>query len=132
MVFYKKNGDRGEPMPIYEYQAVRPDRGCDQCKRGFEILQGISEDTLSECPSCQQAVRKLISRCHAAVIETSEESLKKESQITEYEKAGMWSHAAELADKHSEKTKDKALKTRALEDYRKAGYDVDRWSGGDE
>ena len=119
-------------MPIYEYQAVRPDRGCDQCKRGFEILQGISEDTLSECPSCQEAVRKLISRCHAAVIETSEESLKKESQITEYEKTGMWSHAAELADKYSEKTKDKALKTRALEDYRKAGYDVDRWSGGDE
>lgn len=37
----------------------------------------------------------------------------------------MWSHAAELADKHSEKIKDKGLKTRALDDYKKAGYDVD-------
>ncbi len=119
-------------MPIYEYQAIRPDQGCDKCREGFEILQGISDDTLSECPSCHQAVRKLISRCYAAVIEASEEGIKAESQITEYEKAGMWSHAAELADKYSEKTKDKTMKTRALEDYKKAGYDVDRWSGGDE
>ena len=36
----------------------------------------------------------------------------------------MWSHAAELADKHSEKTQDKGLKTRALENYKKAGYDT--------
>jgi hypothetical protein len=28
-----------------------------------------------------------------------------------------------LADKHSEKTKDKGLKVRALENYKKAGYD---------
>jgi hypothetical protein len=27
--------------------------------------------------------------------------------------------------------KDKALKIRALEDYRKSGYDIDRWSGGE-
>ena len=37
----------------------------------------------------------------------------------------MWSHAAELADKQSEKTKDKGLKTRAIENYKKAGYDAD-------
>jgi hypothetical protein len=40
----------------------------------------------------------------------------------------MWSHAAELADKHSEKTKDKSLRMRALDDYKKAGYDVDTLS----
>ena len=119
-------------MPIYEYQANRPDRGCDYCTKVFEILQDISENTLSECPSCRQAVRKLISRCHAAIIETSDEAVRTESQIGDYEKAGMWSHAAELADKYSEKTEDKALKTRALDDYRKAGYDIDRWSGGDD
>jgi hypothetical protein len=38
----------------------------------------------------------------------------------------MWSHAAELADKHSETTGDGSLKTRALDNYKKAGYDVDR------
>ena len=37
----------------------------------------------------------------------------------------MWSHAAELADTHSEKTKDKGLKNRALDNYKKAGYDAD-------
>jgi hypothetical protein len=37
----------------------------------------------------------------------------------------MWSHAAELADTHAEKIKDKNLKTRALENYKKAGYDAD-------
>jgi hypothetical protein len=41
------------------------------------------------------------------------------------EKSGMWSHAAELADKHSENINDKSLKTRALENYKKAGYRTD-------
>jgi len=121
----------GDHVPIYEYQAVQPERGCDRCRRIFEVIQGISEPPLEECPFCHQEIRRLISRCHAAVIEQSEESLKTERQIKEYEQAGMWSHAAELADKYSEKTKDRAMKTRALEDYRKAGYDVDRWSGGE-
>ena len=40
----------------------------------------------------------------------------------------MWSHAAELADKQSEKTRDKNLKTRALENYKQAGYDADALS----
>ena len=47
-----------------------------------------------------------------------------EKSIKEYEKEGMWSHAAELADKHSEKTKDQDLKIRALDNYKKAGYDA--------
>jgi hypothetical protein len=59
------------------------------------------------------------------MVEASGEQTRLEKRITEYEKAGMWSHAAELADKHSERTKDRNLKTRALEDYKMAGYDVD-------
>ena len=58
-------------------------------------------------------------------METSEEHVSVSNKITEYEKSGMWSHAAELADKHSENIKDKSLKTRALENYKKAGYDAD-------
>jgi len=52
-----------------------------------------------------------------------------EKEIKEYERAGMWSHAAELADSHSEKTKDKGLKLRALDNYKKAGYDADSLAG---
>ena len=47
--------------------------------------------------------------------------------LKEYEKEGKWSHAAELADKEAEKTKRKDLKTRALEDYKKAGYNFDKY-----
>jgi hypothetical protein len=58
-------------------------------------------------------------------METSEEHVSVSNKITEYEKSGMWSHAAELADKHSENIKDKSLKIRALENYKKAGYRSD-------
>ena len=112
-------------MPIYEYQAVNPDRACPKCSEVFEILQGVRESPLSVCPQCGKKVKKIISWCHAAVTGTSEEALGVERKIKDYEQVGMWSHAAELADKHSEKTKDKGLKMRALDNYKKAGYDAD-------
>jgi len=34
----------------------------------------------------------------------------------------MYSHAAELADKEAERTSREDLKTRALDNYKKAGY----------
>ncbi len=67
----------------------------------------------------------MISWCRAAIMETSDEHLNVERKIKNYEQAGMWSHAAELADKHSEKVKDKGLKMRALDNYKRAGYDAD-------
>ena len=62
-------------------------------------------------------------------METPEEQVKVKKKIKEYESSGMWSHAAELADKHSEKTKDKSLKLRALDNYKKAGYNTDSLAG---
>ncbi len=112
-------------MPIYEYEPLNPKKSCPECINRFEIIQGIDEEPLSRCPKCGQKVRKIISWCRAAVIETSDEHLRVEKKITEYEQQGMWSHAAELADKHSEKVKDKGIKTRALDNYKKAGYDAD-------
>ncbi len=50
-----------------------------------------------------------------------------DKKIKEYEKEGKWSHAAELADKEAEKTKREDLKTRALENYKKAGYNFDKY-----
>jgi hypothetical protein len=73
-------------------------------------------------------VRKVMSRCRAAISEGAEDSVRVEKKIKDYESSGMWSHAAELADKRSEKTKDKSLRMRALDDYKKAGYDVDTLS----
>ncbi len=115
-------------MPIYEYQAVDSGNACNKCRRPFEVLQFLREPPLITCPDCGRAVRKLISWCRAAVCEIPEESVQVEKKVKEYETSGMWSHAAELADKHSEKVKDKSLKMRALDNYRKAGYDVDTLS----
>ncbi len=112
-------------MPIYEYQAVARNRSCPKCKDGFEVLQRVSERPLSSCPECGKRVKKVISWCRAAIMETSDEHLNVERKIKNYEQAGMWSHAAELADKHSEKVKDKGLKMRALDNYKRAGYDAD-------
>lgn len=112
-------------MPIYEYQALNRKGACHKCKETFEVFQGIHEEPLSSCPYCGKKVKKVISWSHAAVMETPDEHVRAEKKIKEYEKSGMWSHAAELADKHSEKTKDRDLKTRALENYKKAGYDAD-------
>ena len=112
-------------MPIYEYQAAKQDQACRFCIDPFEVLQGLHEERLSTCPECGREVVRIISWCRAAVMEASEEDVRVSRTIKEYENTGMWSHAAELADKHSEKTKDTSLKTRALDNYRKAGYDLD-------
>ena len=111
-------------MPIYEYESKKPGKGCEKCRTRFEVFQTASEAPLAECPACGKPVKKVISWCRAAIVETPEEAAMVENKVKEYERQGMWSHAAELADTHSEKTKDKALKSRALEDYKKAGYDT--------
>ncbi len=113
-------------MPIYEYQSIEPAQGCPRCRRTFEVIQRVKEHPLRRCPECGEAVRKLVSRCRAVVLEPSAEGQRTTQQIRNYEQSGMYSHAAELADTYSEKTKDTQLKTRALDNYRKAGYDFDK------
>jgi len=112
-------------MPIYEYEALDLKKGCNKCATGFEVLQRVDEERLTRCPKCGQGIKKVISWCRAAVVETSDEHSSTMNRINDYERQGMWSHAAELADKHSEKIKDKSIKMRALDNYKKAGYDVD-------
>lgn len=112
-------------MPIYEYRSTNTAKGCKVCSDTFEIIQSIDEKPLHRCPGCGNAVKKIISWCRSSVQETPNNNKRVEKNIKEFEKAGMWSHAAELADKHSEKTDDKGLKGRALDNYKKAGYDVD-------
>jgi putative FmdB family regulatory protein len=113
-------------MPIYEYEAEEPSAGCSSCSRRIEVLQGLGEAPLTACPACGGKVRKVVSWCRAAVVERTDEDVQVERQVQNYESEGMWSHAAELADKHSEKTEDTSLKSRALDNYKKAGYNVDK------
>lgn len=47
-------------MPIYEYQAEDPKRGCEHCRERFEHLHKTAE-VLEVCPQCGIPVRKLLS-----------------------------------------------------------------------
>lgn len=111
-------------MPIYEYETLEPGETCEKCVSRFEIIQGINEEPLSSCTHCGKGVRKVISMCRAMIGGIPDEYIKVKNRISEYEKEGRWSHAAELADTQSEKLGDRDMKNKALDDYKRAGYDV--------
>ena len=102
-------------MPIYEYRAVG--ESCEYCRNGFEIMQRMDDKHLSQCPKCRRVIGRIPSRFRACVIETADEVAETEGRLHDFEKEGMWSHAAELADKAG-------LEDRAREDYKKAGYEM--------
>jgi putative FmdB family regulatory protein len=111
-------------VPIYEYQTSDSRNSCPNCLNSFEVFQDIDENPISTCPSCGNKVKKIISWCWSATAEIPKDGVRIRKKIKEYENKSMWSHAAELADKYSEKTKDNNLKLRALDNYKKAGYDT--------
>lgn len=100
-------------MPIYEYVPVRT--GCNFCSRGFDALQKMTDPPLKACPKCGEPVRRAFSSFAACSVETPGDAEALNTKLRDYEKKGMWSHAAELADKS-------ALNERAMDNYRKAGY----------
>lgn len=112
-------------MPTYAYRAADPDKSCSHCRKGFEMVQRITEPSLTDCPRCKNPVSRVLFA--PAVVIKGSPMTETDRKIKEYEKEGMWSHAAELADKEAEKTKREDLRVRALEDYKKAGYDFDKY-----
>ena len=109
-------------MPIYEYEPVG--RGCPECSPTIERIQRISDPPLRCCRACGAPLRRLISRPRVILPGSAKGSDEVERKVAEYERQGMYSHAAELADKESEKPEKARLKERAMENYRRAGYDV--------
>jgi putative FmdB family regulatory protein len=109
-------------MPIYEYEAVSPGRKCRRCSFIFEVLQRISDPPLASCPECGRKVRRRISRPRVILPGSAGGEDEVERKVADYERKGMYSHAAELADKASEKPEKARLKERAMENYKKAGY----------
>ena len=112
-------------MPTYAYRAVNPDRCCNHCRSGFEVIQRMNEPVLTCCPQCQSPICRVLFA--PTVVIKGRPPTETDQKIKDYEKEGKWSHAAELADKEAEKTKREDLKTRALEDYKKAGYNFDKY-----
>jgi putative FmdB family regulatory protein len=112
-------------MPTYVYQAVDSKKSCSHCWQGFEIIQRMTEPALNQCPHCKNSISRVLFA--PAVVIKGSSFPETDRKIKEFEKEGKWSHAAELADKEAEKTKREDLKTRALEDYKKAGYNFDKY-----
>jgi putative FmdB family regulatory protein len=112
-------------MPIYAYRAIDSGKSCNYCSRGFEVIQRITESALTLCPQCKNTISRVLFA--PTVVIKGRPLTETDRKIKEYEKEGKWSHAAELADKEAEKTKREDLKTRALEDYKKAGYNFDKY-----
>ena len=111
-------------MPIYEYEAMESKRTCERCRWPFEVMQGIRDDPVAVCPSCGGSVRRRISVVRVVIPGAAAGKDSVEREVADYERKGMWSHAAELADKVSEKPESAHLKERAMENYKRAGYDV--------
>jgi putative FmdB family regulatory protein len=112
-------------MPTYVYRAVDSDKSCPLCKRGFEVVQRMTEPELVSCTQCKNPVQRVLFA--PRIVIKGSPVTETDKKIKDYEKEGMWSHAAEMADKEAEKTKRDDLKTRALEDYKKAGYNFDKY-----
>ena len=47
-------------MPVYDYEAVSPDKGCPRCAGGFETTQSIHDPRLTVCPECAAPIRRVI------------------------------------------------------------------------
>lgn len=112
-------------MPTYAYRAVDSEKSCDYCRQSFEVIQRMTDSALTLCPQCKNPISRVLFA--PAVVIKGSPLTETDRKIRDYEKDGKWSHAAELADKEAEKTNRKDLKTRALEDYKKAGYNFDKY-----
>jgi putative FmdB family regulatory protein len=111
-------------MPIYEYRLAGDTKGCPHCRKGFEVLQGLKDPPVTRCPACGASVKRCISLTRVILPGAASGRDPVERKVAEYERQGMFSHAAELADKASEKPERSHLKERAMENYKRAGYDV--------
>ncbi len=112
-------------MPTYAYRAIDSKKSCNHCRQGFEVIQRMTESALTRCPKCKNSISRVL--FPPTVVIKGSPLTETDRKIKEYEREGMWSHAAELADKEAEKTKREDLRVRALEDYKKAGYDFDKY-----
>ena len=48
-------------MPIREYIACDPARGCAHCRKGFERIESIDEEPVAACPQCGRKIHRRIS-----------------------------------------------------------------------
>ena len=77
-------------MPIYRYQVLADHPGCDQCARGFEVMQKMADAPLTACPRCQAPLRKVITAANVAAgsARLNSQSHLEKHGFTQYRKVG--------------------------------------------
>lgn len=48
-------------MPVYDYEAIDPKKGCPYCADGFQEVQSIKDEHLKKCPKCGAPIHRVIS-----------------------------------------------------------------------
>ncbi len=48
-------------MPVYDYRAKDPTKGCAHCREPFEVMRSLKQEPLTHCPFCEAEVVKLLS-----------------------------------------------------------------------
>lgn len=60
-------------MPVYVYQARDVEKGCPHCQRGFQVLQGMKDTALTNCPECGAEIIRVIQPVGIATPRTNSE-----------------------------------------------------------
>ena len=47
-------------MPTYVYEADDGEKGCRECRGGFEVVQRLGDERLARCPKCGCRVIRVI------------------------------------------------------------------------
>lgn len=81
-------------MPTYEYEKL--DEPCEICPGRFAVIQSLSEDPLTHCPTCGLLVKKVISAANIKTIAPTNPDKAAKQGFTTYKKAetGTWEKVA--------------------------------------
>jgi putative FmdB family regulatory protein len=73
-------------MPLYDYAPISGH--CDQCPGRFEVHQRVADTKLTHCPTCNQAVERVISAVALGGKYSTSDSKIKSLGLTKYKKSG--------------------------------------------
>lgn len=75
-------------MPIREYASSDPEKGCDDCRTGFERVETITKAALKTCPRCGGKVERQLSAPSVGRSESGLHDRAKNAGFTTYKKSG--------------------------------------------
>ena len=87
--------------------------------RFAEVMQRMTEPALICCPRCQSPICRVLFA--PTVVIKGNPPTETDRKIKDYEKEGKWSHAAELADKEAERTKQRGFEEPCLGGLQESG-----------